>query len=61
MLHRTGLLTEAQVQGSIAMLPVPLSTTQFYEAYDYVCKVERQVTELCSLDRDLSLSYLDIY
>ena len=37
MLHRTGLLTEVQVRGSKALLPrpVPLSTNQFYEAYDH--------------------------
>ena len=44
MLHRTGLLTEAQVRGSIAM---PLSTTQFYEAYDH--EIERHLHTLTTL------------
>ena len=37
MLHRTGLWTEAQVDvAELCYLgPVPLSTTQFYEAYDH--------------------------
>ena len=44
MLHRTGLWTEAQVRGSKSYLgPVPLSTNQFYEAYDHVLDIQGSV------------------